>query len=571
MTDPAEMQLSPNELRQHAEALLVGRQIDFRGLSPEQAAALTHDLQVQQIQLELQNAELRRAQEELAEARDRYADLYDYAPIAYITTDSNGTIVAANLTAADLLGVGRSDLVGAPLSDFVARQDQDDLDLHGREIFRYGVAQRCDLTMVRADGGTFPAQLDSVVSPDPDGGFGHCRTVITDVTERVRTDQALAQLRHRESLEVLAAGIAHDFNNLLTVVMGKHSLATLDLLESPKRLPIHLGAIGEGLASIRDLVQELLTLASPTPSHKVAIATEGLVETGTRLAIAGGDVECDLALAQGLWPVFGNERAVLRVVQNLVSNAGDAMPAGGLVRITADNAVVLPRQVPELQGGRYLRISVADAGAGIGDENLARIFDPYFSTKARRGQRGTGLGLAICHAIVTEHGGAIIVDSKIGAGTTFHVYLPATDQPIPVAREIREEGGLLVGQGRILLMDDQDMVRRGACELLERLGYTPVATHDGEEAIRLYQEALSAGEPFDAVILDLTVPQGMGGKATVKELLATDPEAIVLISSGYIHDPLVTEHARHGFRGVLLKPYDLAELGKVLSAVLENR
>jgi len=569
MTDPAEMRLSPNEIRQRAEALLAGRQIDFHALSQDQAAALTHDLQVQQIQLELQNAELRRAQEELAEARDRYADLYDYAPIAYITTDSDGTIVAANLTAADLLGVARGDLLGAPLSDFVARQNQDKLHLHGREIFEHGVAQRCDLTMVRADGGTFPAQLDSVVSPDLDGGFGHCRTVITDVTERVRTDQALAQLRHRESLEVLAAGIAHDFNNLLTAVMGNHSLATLDLA-SPEQLPVHLGAMGEGLASIRDLVQELLTLASPTPSHKVAIATEKLVETGARLATTGGDIECNFAVDAGLWPVIGNERAVLRVVQNLVSNAGDAMPAGGLVRIMADNAVVLPRQIPELQAGRYVRVSVADAGAGIGDENLARIFDPYFSTKARGGQRGVGLGLAICHAVVTEHGGAIIVDSKIGAGTTFHVYLPATNQPIPVPRTIREDEGLLMGKGRILLMDDQDMVRLGACKMLERLGYTPVPSHDGEEAIRLYQEAMSAGEPFDAVILDLTVPQGMGGKATIKKLLATNPEAIVLISSGYVHDPLVTEHARHGFRGVLLKPYDLADLGKALSTVLRK-
>jgi len=567
MTDPAEMRLSPNELHQRAEALLVGRRVDFHGLSPDQAAAFTHDLQVQQIQLELQNAELRRVQEDLEEARDRYADLYDYAPIAYITTDGNGTIVAANLTAADLLRVARGDLLGAPLSDFVARQDQDKLHLHGRDIFEHGVAQRCDLAMVRADGGTFPAQLDSVVSPDLDGGFGHCRTVITDVTERVRTDQALAQLRHRESIEVLAAGIAHDFNNLLTAVMANHSLATLDL-ESPEQLAIHLGAMAEGLASIRDLVQELLTLASPTPSHKVAVATKQVVETGAHLATTGGDVECTFALDEGLWPVFGNERAVLRVIQNLVSNAGDAMPAGGLIRILADNAVVLPRQIPELQAGRYVRISVADAGPGIGDDKLARIFDPYFSTKARGGQHGIGLGLAICHAVVTEHGGAITVDSKIGAGTTFHVYLPATNQPIPSPRTIREEGALLLGQGRILLMDDQDMVRLGACQMLERLGYTPVATHDGEDAIRLYRDAMRSGEPFDAVILDLTVPQGMGGKATIKKLLATDPEAIVLISSGYVHDPLVTEHVRHGFRGVLLKPYDLAELGKVLHAVL---
>jgi len=228
------------DLRQQAEALLAGQEIDFRTLTPEQTASLVHDLQVHQIELEMQNDELRRTQEELGAARDRYLDLYDYAPIAYVTTEAAGTIVSANLTAAELFGVGRDDLLGAPLSDFVARQDQDALYFHRREIRHTGYPQRCELTMMKADGGSFPAQLDSVISPDHDGGFDNCRSMITDVTERVRADEALARLRHRESLAVLTTGIAHDFNNLLTTVLAGHSLATMDL-DRPDRLPLHLG------------------------------------------------------------------------------------------------------------------------------------------------------------------------------------------------------------------------------------------------------------------------------------------------------------------------------------------
>ena len=569
MTDHAKNPRGPDDIRRYAEGLLAGKEIDFQDLSPEKIAQLSHELQVHQVELEIQNEELRRAQVDLAEARDRYADLYDHAPVAYITTDGDGTIVAANLTAAELLRVRRNEIVGSPLSDFVARQDQDTLYLHRREIHRHGYLQRCELTMIKANGETFPAQLDSVVSPDKDGEFDHSRTVITDVTERVHAEQAVAQMRHHQSLEVLAAGIAHDFNNLLTAVIGAHSLATMDL-KAPEHLPLHLGVMGEGLDAIRDLVHQLLTLASPTPTDKLVIATKELVKKGCRLAHTAGNVEYDYDLPKDVWAVIANEPTVSRAIQNLLTNADEAMPSGGLIRITAHNEVVLPGQHPKLHAGRYVRISVADAGPGIPDAYLPRVFDPYFSTKQRGEQRGMGLGLAVCHAIVTEHGGAITIDSQVGTGTTFDVYLPAAEKRRPARTKTSGTTRLRGGTGRVLVMDDQELVRTATSRMLKKLGYTPVAACDGAEAIRAYREGLDSGQRFAAVLLDLTAPGGAGGKAAIKELLEIDPTVVALISSGFAQDPVMTSFAQFGFKGALPKPYDLAELDEALHAVLHG-
>jgi PAS domain S-box-containing protein len=547
-----------------------GKRVGRQTVSPAQAAPHTPDLAPRQSDLQRENEELRHALAELEAVRDLYADLYDYAPIAYITTGADGAIVAANLTAADLLRVERDELVGAPIADFVARHDQGTLSSHRQQVRRYGFLKNCKLTMVKASGDTFPAQLDSVVSPGATGGFDHCRTVITDATEHVRMDQALAQMRHRESLEVLAAGIAHDFNNLLTSVMAAHSLATMDL-KSPEHLPVHFHVMSEGLEAIRDLVHQLLTLSSATPSDKTAVTISNLVETSCRLAPTADNVAYDFALGAQLWRVMANEPMISRAIQHLLTNAGEAMPNGGLIRITAENTVLLPGQLIGLQPGRYVRISVADAGPGIPEAHLTRVFDPYFSTKEQGAQRGMGLGLAVSHAIVKEHGGVITVDSRVGAGTTFHLYLPAPPNTNkPARKEKRRQGKLLTGIGRILVMDDQDIVRTAACSMLSELGYMPVAACDVAQAVGAYRDALETGERFAAVIVDLTTPDGVGGKEAIKELAKIDPTVVAIVSSGFVDDPVMTDFAHYGFRGALPKPYYPAELGQVLHAAVHG-
>jgi two-component system cell cycle sensor histidine kinase/response regulator CckA len=553
-----------DRLRRRAEELLADKQLGLQTLSLERAGELIYELQLHQLELEMQIDELRRTEELLAHAEDRY----DYAPVAYVTTDANGAIVEANLTAADLVGVERQELVGARLSDFVAPDDQDSFYHHDRAVQGSGYRQSCELTMVRANGHRFAAWLDTTIAPGGDGGFDHCRSVIVDGTERARVQAAQAEMRHTLALQELIGGIAHDFNNLLTAVMGAHALATLDL-EARDRLSVHLSVMGQGLEAIRDLVHQLTTLGSHRSSSKTVISLKSVAEKACAIALAGGDVECDLGVTAETWPVVANEQDVNQALQNLVTNAREAMPDGGTLRVTADNVLVLAGEVPQLPPGRYVRLSVADTGIGIPETDLPRIFDAYFSTKKRGGQRGMGLGLAICRAIVTEHGGAITVDSEVGTGTTVHVYCPAATESLP-AQPQPERTELAAAEGRILVMDDQEAVRTAACGLLTRLGYTPVPACDGGEAVRLYREAMASGERFAAVILDLTVPAGMGAKAAIKKVLAIDPAATVLISSGYSRDPLVTDYARHGFRGALPKPYTLEELSAALRSALHG-
>jgi two-component system cell cycle sensor histidine kinase/response regulator CckA len=290
------------------------------------------------------------------------------------------------------------------------------------------------------------------------------------------------------------------------------------------------------------------------------------------VTITTGNVEYAYGLPDGLWAVTANEQAMPRAIQNLLNNAAEAMPNGGLIRIEAGNEVVLRGQIPQLQPGLYVRISIADGGCGIPEEDLPRIFDPYFSTKERGKQCGMGLGLAVCQAIVCEHRGAITVDSRVRAGTTVHLFLAAAGEPArPSQPQKQRDAQPRAGTGRILVMDDQEMVRTAACDMLTRLGYTPVATCDGAEAVRVYRQALESGERFSAVILDLTTPGGVSGTGTITDLLEIDPKVVALISSGYVNDPALGDFAAHGFRGVLPKPYDLAELSHALHAALHGQ
>ena len=558
-----------DDLRQRAEALLTGRPVDYRGLSAEEVARLTHELQVHQIEIEMQNEELRRAQEELEKIRDRYAALYDFAPVAYVTLDSDGTIVEANLTAASLLKVERNSLVGQPLSRFVAPEDQDTYHLHRRQVLA-GHPQSCELTLVKSDRSRLRALLENAIVEEDGGGPHRCRTVISDVTERRRLEEELAASRTRHSLLSLTKGIAHDFNNLLTAVMGYVSL-TRQLPELPPAASHHLGEADEGLVEMRDLIRQLLTLSSPGIAEKRGAAIAPIVERSCRLALAGGKIHHESSFPDALWPVVVDDAMLGRAVHNIVYNAREALQQEGEVRLTAENCVLRSGEVDALRAGRYVHLSVADRGIGIPKEDLQRVFDPYFSTKPRGSQKGQGLGLTISQFIIQDHGGAITVESEVRSGTTVHIYLPAAEEETqPVAADV-EHPRPLAGTARVLVMDDHDLVRKGVRLLLESLGYTTAVAREGREAVRLYRQALKAGERYDVVLLDLTVRRGMGAEETIKMLLAIDPEATALVSSGYLHDPLMIHFRDHGFRGALPKPYTLAELGRTLQTVLADR
>ena len=251
-----------------------------------------------------------------------------------------------------------------------------------------------------------------------------------------------------------------------------------------------------------------------------------------------------------------------QVVNNLVINADQAMPEGGVVRIHAENVTIGQEEILSLKGGRYVRISVEDHGVGIVREHLQKIFDPYFTTK----RKGSGLGLATVYSIINNHDGHITVESKTGTGTTFHFYLPASEKRLP--RREAEAGEPLMGKGRVLIMDDEEIVRQVAGAMLNQIGYTCELCKDGTEALELYLKAGESGMAFDAVIMDLTVPGGMGGKEAMKKLLEIDPQARVIVSSGYYHDSVISNFREFGFSGVVAKPYKVKELSEALHEVI---
>lgn len=385
--------------------------------------------------------------------------------------------------------------------------------------------------------------------------------VFRDITEEKRSVEELLRAGKLESLGLLAGGIAHDFNNIMTVVIGNLSLAKLHASPDDK-IFARLEEAEKASVRTKDLTQQLLTFAKGgTPIKQTASITELIRET-TDFASHGANVKCEFALPEDLWPVDIDAGQISQVLNNLVINAVQAMPEGGLVRVAAENLTLGEESGLPLHAGKYARIQVRDNGTGIRPDYLAKIFDPYFTTK----QTGSGLGLATSYSIIKKHDGLLTVESALGAGTSFYIYLPASDKPVTVLPHAREEP--MRGAGRVLVMDDEPLIRELAETMLEHLGYQVELARDGAEAVRLYCQAKENGRPFDAVIMDLTIPGGMGGKETIKKLSAFDPEVRAIVSSGYSHDPVMANFREHGFRGVMGKPYKVEELAKVMHEVL---
>jgi len=388
--------------------------------------------------------------------------------------------------------------------------------------------------------------------------------VMHDITIRKRTEGELVRAEKLESLSLLAGGIAHDFNNLLAVILGNLSLSLSGPALGPD-LKESLQEAETASSRAKDLIQQLLTFAKGGAPIRKAANIIDLIKESTYFALSGSKVRAEFFIPGDLWPVEVDQPQISQVVNNLAINAVQAMPKGGTVKIIAENVLVEEKNDLPLKPGRYIKVSVMDQGIGISEENLSKIFDPYFTTK----KTGSGLGLATAYSIIKKHDGLISVESKKNAGTNFFFYLPASTGSADPA--LFPEEPLTFGSGKILVMDDEEIVRNTARRMLKSIGYEVGLAEDGEKMILLYQKAKKSGRPFDAVIMDLTVAGGMGGKEAIKKLLKIDPNAIAIVSSGYSNDPIMAKYKRYGFAGFVAKPYQLAELSKALHQVLARR
>jgi signal transduction histidine kinase/CheY-like chemotaxis protein len=385
--------------------------------------------------------------------------------------------------------------------------------------------------------------------------------LLEQMAERQRMEDELLKARKIKSMGVLAAGIAHDFNNLLTGILGYVSLAKV-VAQTDAQVVAYLTEAEQACQRATALTQQLLTFAKDGAPVRHTVSLVELLRECVGFVLRGANVRGDIQTAADLWPVDVDAGQINQVIHNIVLNAMQAMPGGGTVQVLAEN-VVLAAGVPfPLPEGRYVKITVQDSGRGIPKEVLSNIFDPYFTTKAE----GSGLGLTTAYAIVIKHEGYITIASEVDGGTTVVIYLPASQKATVSAQT--HASIPLRGSGRLLIMDDEAIVRNVLRQLLESLGYTVECVQDGTEAVAAYQRAQAAGQPFAVVILDYTIPGGMGGLEALARLRALDPQVIALISSGYANNPVVADWAYYGFSGVVAKPYTIAQLQEALHHVL---
>ncbi|MEL6821872.1 MAG: ATP-binding protein, partial [Calditrichota bacterium] len=363
-----------------------------------------------------------------------------------------------------------------------------------------------------------------------------------------------------ESLCVLAGGIAHDFNNILTAILGNISMAKMHGTKSAEKTERFLKQAIKAAEQTRALTNQLLTFARGGNPIKENASIVDLVQESSEFVARGSGIRCKYHIGEDIHVVAMDVGQISQVVNNLVINAIQAMQEGGTIRIYISNTSVADNEESTnsiLRPGDYVSIAIQDQGTGIPEDILPKIFDPYFTTK----DSGNGLGLASCYSIIRKHDGHIEVDSTPNVGTTFTIFLPAAREQI-IEKSSQEDGGLVEGDSRVLVMDDESFIRDVAGQMLDYLGFEVAFSADGNEAIQLYRQAMEEGEKFDIVMLDITIPGGMGGKEAIKHLKELDPNVRAIVASGYSKDPVMEKYKEFGFRGRILKPFGIKELNK---------
>ena len=509
------------------------------------------------------------AEDALAAEKERLAVTLRSIGDGVIATDIEGRVSIINKHAEDLTGWGQGDALGQPLPTVFSVVHQ-----RTRQTFRNPVSQ----VLAAGEIVDLPDQSILIARSGSERLIAASAAPIRDLASKIigsvlvfrdiSDQQAIMEERVRasklDSLGILAGGIAHDFNNILTAVIGNISFARLFCQPGEKQFE-RLEEAEKAAMRAKDLATQLLTFAKGgAPVRQTASLTESIRDSAS-FALRGSNVRCEFQAAPELWPVEVDQGQFSQVIQNLVINSVQAMPTGGVVRVFADNVTLSADSPIALPPGRYCRITVKDHGVGISSEHLGKVFDPYFTTK----EKGTGLGLATSYSIVKKHDGIITVDSTLGEGAEFHVYLPASEKQVKKAAP--EPITPVQGQGRILVMDDEELIRELAQTALEFLGYQVDGVADGEACIQAYVAARAEDRPYAAVIMDLTIPGGMGGKEAIQRLLEIDPHVRAIVSSGYSHGPEMANHKQHGFCGMVGKPYKVEELAREITAVINGK
>ena len=491
-----------------------------------------------------------------------------------ITTDVNGKVIMLNSEAEKLTGWSSKEAIGQPLKSVfdvtvdLAAQAKVQKSGYRSEAQSILLNLPENVTLTSRDGNE--RVIEQVASPirDNKNEVAGVVLVFRDITARQRAEAERRKAETLEQLGLLAGGIAHDFNNLLTAIIGNISLASL-LLSPDDEMAERLDDAKNASLRARDLAQQLLTFARGGAPIKKTASIGKLIQDTVSFSLRGSHNRSEFAFGADLSSAEIDAGQISQVIANIVVNADQAMPNGGTLHVSCENfsysATTTPA-VPDLAARDYVRIRIRDEGVGIPAKYMKRIFDPYFTTKPK----GSGLGLATAYSIIKNHNGLMTVESEVHVGTTFTIYLPAAlDREMPVEAP-RTFTPAMPGTGRVLVVDDEDAIRDLVEFTLTRLGYKVWQAATSLEGVNIYREKFEAGERFDAVILDLTLPGGIGGKEALKKLIEIDPTVNAIVSSGYATDATMSRYQDFGFRGVIAKPYEAAELGKIVHDVIES-
>jgi PAS domain S-box-containing protein len=513
--------------------------------------------------------ERKRAEEQLHNEREKLFVTLRSVGDGVITADTEGRVTFINRVAEQLTGMRQEEAIGRPLAkvfNIINEKTGLPADNPMNKVLDSGlIIGLANHTALIARDGTRRSIADSGAPiRDAKGNIIGVVLVFRDVTELKRREKELLKIKKLESVGVLAGGIAHDFNNILTAILGNISLAGVYVEKDHKAH--HLLTEAEK-ASIRakDLTQQLLTFSKGGDPVKETASIKKVITDSADFVLHGGNVACRYAIADDLWLVDIDKGQMSQVIQNIVINARQAMPEGGSIAISCENiADAAEETVLSLPHGKYIKITIADNGYGIPEKYLDKIFDPYFTTK----QEGSGLGLALTHSIITKHEGHIAVRSKMAEGTAFTIYLPASTQQISGDSEEETQKPENAVSATILVMDDEQLIQDVAEQMLSRFGHKVLQAKDGKEAIAIFKEHQHSDNPVDVIIMDLTIPGGMGGKDAIQKILKIDPDARAIVSSGYANDSVMANYRKYGFKAAIGKPFKMAELKKTVNSVL---
>ncbi|MCL7488891.1 MAG: ATP-binding protein [Desulfobulbaceae bacterium] len=492
----------------------------------------------------------------------KFRSLVEMASDAIFIADADtGIISEVNKKGEELIGRPASDLIGRHLSSL---HPSDDEELYSR-LIESNYSQQLPVNKVlyvrHISGRKIPVEISANTIEFENERI--VQGIFHDISLRLQFEDELQKAEKLKTASILAGGIAHDFNNLLTAVLGNVSLAKMEAGGSEK-MKTRLVETEKAIRRAQDLTHQLLTFAKGGPQNKKTVKIGRLIEESAQFVLHGSKVKCTCDLPDDLWPVEVDEGQISQVVNNLVINASHAMAEGGTCSIRAENVEIDAVGGLNVIPGKYVKVAIEDKGHGIPRDTVDKIFDPFFTTK----KHGSGLGLSSAYSIVKNHGGQITVESEPGDGTVFYIYLPASKRTSADVEEKKEVD--LEGKGKILVMDDEEVVREAVTSLLEYLGYDVETAKEGQEAIEMFKLSSEIGRPYDAVIMDLTVPGGMGGKEAVVKIKELDPSIKVIVSSGYYTDPVLARFRDYGFDGVVPKPYQVEELGTVVKEVLSG-